>query len=90
MMAAQAQWQAGMLEANIRQTEYLAMMAEQVQAVVVALAEIRALLVVVHPPEPGQLEGESESVAELLAGLGEDVAEIGGNAGMMDAETEAG
>ena len=96
-MRAQGEWQAriaqaaaGLLECSVRQTEYLQIIAESHQAELVALAEIKALLHIQHPPEPGQAEGETESLAELLAGLAEDVTEIGTAAGFLAEEPEGG
>jgi hypothetical protein len=83
MLRAQAEWQSGMLECAIRQTEFLQVIAESQQASLVALAELRALLIVEHPPEEGATEGEAESVAELLHGLAEDIAEAATAAGFL-------
>jgi ABC-type uncharacterized transport system ATPase subunit len=95
MMRAQAEWQArmlecatGVLECAIRQTEYAQLLAEGQQAELVALAEIKSLLLVQHPPEDGAAEGEAESVAELLAGIAEDVAEIGTSAGHLSEDVD--
>jgi len=83
MLRAQADWQSGMLECAIRQTEFLQVIAETGQATLVALAELRSLLLVEHAPEDGATAGEVESIAEMLAGLAEDVAEAATAAGLL-------